>query len=178
VTPGPQETTVLVSAGAAMISGMAPKVEFGPAVAIVLKPWRYARLGAQGSLFLRRQYGNAPGFSLGHDSVRLLACGMPVLLDAFSLGICADGTFHRFRSEGISLAHPRSEGTSTWSGGLGLRAEWRLTRQLSWTGSVDANLALPPLYFYFVPSQGVESELFEQARVSPSLFLGLTLELP
>ena len=171
-----REATLLLSLGAAIGSGLAPKLELGPAASLVYTPARHFRVGAWGAVFFPHQYGAAPGFSLGHDSAALLACGMP-LSGAFSLGLCGNGAFHRWTSRGVSLAHPESHHPSGWTTGLAVRAEWRLVRQLLWVGSIGADLTPRPLYFYFTPAPGGESVLFRQQRVAPALFLGLTLEL-
>ena len=94
------------------------------------------------------------------------------------LGLCGGATLHRFTSLGISLAHTKAAQRFTWSAGLALRAEWRLVRRLWWVGSVGADIATVPLYFYFTPAPGGETVLFRQDRFSPHLFVGLTLELP
>ena len=175
--PAPaREATLMLSLGAAIGSGLAPKLELGPAAALVFAPVRHFRVGAWGALFLPHQYSAVPGFSLGHDSAALLACSMP-LSGAFSLGLCGNGAFHRWSSRGISLAHPESHHTSGWTTGLAVRAEWRLLRELLWVGSIGADVTTRPLYLYFTPAPGGESVLFRQQRVAPALFLGLTLEL-
>jgi hypothetical protein len=172
-----RETTVFISAGAALGSGLAPKVELGPAASLVFAPERHVRVGAWGALFFPHQYGASPGLSLGHDSFALLACGMP-LSGSFALGVCGNAAFHSWSSRGISLPHPESHQTSAWTTGLGVRAEWRLVPQLWWVGSVGADVATQPLYFYVTPAPGGQSVLFRQRRVAPTLFLGLTLGLP
>jgi hypothetical protein len=144
---------------------------------VVFTPVRHVRVGALGAVFFPHQYGAAPGFSLSHDSLALLACGMP-LTGVFNLGVCGNAAWHRFNSSGISLPHPQTQQISEWTTGLALRAEWRLVRHLWWVGHVGADVAPSPLYFYFTPAPGGESVLFRQQRVAPSLFLGLTLELP
>jgi hypothetical protein len=172
-----REAVALVSLGAAVGSGLTPKLELGPAAALVFTPAHRFRVGVLGAVFFPHQYGAAPGFSLGHDSVALFACGMP-LTGPFNLGVCGNAAWHRFSSEGISLAHPQTSHTSDLTLGLGLRAEWRLVRRLWWVGQVGADITPRPLYFYFTPAAGGENMLFRQQRVAPALFLGLTLELP
>lgn len=171
------EPLVLLSAGAVLGQGLAPKLEWGPAVSIVLTPLHGLRVGLQGALFLPRQYGASPGFSLEHDSLTLLACGMP-LTGTLALGVCGNGTLHRWSSRGISLAHPETQHTWAWTAGASVRAEWQLVRRLWWVGNVGADVATEPLYFYFTPAPGGQTVLYRQQRVAPSLFLGLTLELP
>ncbi len=171
-----REPLLLVSLGAQLSSGFAPKVELGPAAALVLLPVRHLRVGLSGSYFFAREYGASPGLQLGHGGVGLLTCGMP-LTGSFGLGLCASATVHRWSSSGISLPHPRSESTLTWSAGFAARAEWRLARRLWWVGSVGGEVATVPLFFYFVPAPGGQVELFRQQRIAPTLFLGLTLEL-
>jgi hypothetical protein len=134
-------------------------------------------VGLLGALYFPHQYGGAPGLSLTHDSLALFGCGLP-LTGAFGLGVCANVGWHRFRSEGISLPHPTSHEASSWTAGAALRAEWRLTQHWWWVGSLGGDVALNPLYFYFTPAPGGRSILFTQDRIVPTLFLGLTLELP
>jgi hypothetical protein len=172
-----REATLLLSVGAAVGSGLAPKLELGPAASAVFSPARHFRVGAFGALFFPHQYGAGPGLSLGHDSAALLACGMP-LSGPFGLGLCGNVAFHSWSSRGISLPQAEVRQTSSWTTGLALRAEWRLVRQLWWVGSVGADVATRPLYFYFTPAPGGETVLFRQRRVAPALFLGLTLGLP
>ena len=173
----PREAAVLLSAGAAVGSGLAPKLELGPAASLVFAPVRHFRVGVWGALFFPHQYGSAPGLSLGHDSAALLACGMP-LSGPFGLGVCGNVAFHSWSSRGTSLAHAEIHQTSAWTTGLALRAEWRLARQLWWVGSVGTDVVTRPLYFFFTPSAGGETVLFRQRRIAPALFLGLTLGLP
>ncbi|HXK16322.1 MAG TPA: hypothetical protein VNG33_00860 [Polyangiaceae bacterium] len=168
---------VLLSLGAELGSGLAPKLELGPAAAVTFAPIRYVRIGAEAALFFPHQYAAAPGFSLSHEAGRLLACGMPVT-GAFGLGLCGSAALHRFTSSGISLPHPETHHSLAWTGGLALRAEWRLQRHLWWVGSIGADVTARPLYFYYTPAPGGETILFRQERVAPSLLLGLTLELP
>jgi hypothetical protein len=144
---------------------------------VVFTPVRHLRVGALGSIFFPHQYGALPGLSLGHSSVELMLCGMP-LTGSFGLGVCGTGALHRWTSTGISLPHPETRRTSAWTAGLELRAEWRLIRHLWWVGSVGADVATRPLYFYFTPAPGGETILFRQQRIAPALFLGLTVELP
>ncbi len=172
-----REPLVLVSLGAELSSGFAPKLELGPAAALVVSPVRHLRLGATGALYFPREYGARPGLKLGHGAAGALVCGMP-LTGSLGLGVCANATVHRFVSVGISLPHPRADATYTWSAGFSARAEWRLVRRLWWVGSVGADVATVPLYFYFKPAPGGETVLFRQERLAPNLFLGLTLELP
>ena len=167
----------MLSAGAVLGAGLTPKLELGPAAALVLAPHRYFRVGLAGSAFFPHQYGAGPGLSLGHASGALLACGMP-LSGSFGLGVCANAALHEFSSRGISLPHPESHHTSAYTAGLAVRAEWRLARHLWWVGSIGADVTTRPLYFYFTPAPGGQSILFRQQRVAPALFLGLTLELP
>jgi hypothetical protein len=171
------EPTAFVSLGAALGSGLAPKLELGPAAALVVTPLRHLRVGALGSVFFPHQYGASPGLSLEHESIAFLACYMP-LTGAFNLGLCGNAAWHRYSSDGLSLPHPESHRTSEWTTGLAVRAEWRLLRHLWWVGHVGADVTPRPLYFYFTPAPGGESILFRQRRVAPTLFLGLTLELP
>ena len=173
----PREATVLLSAGAAVGSGLAPKLELGPAASFIFAPARHFRVGVGGALFFPHQYGGAPGLSLGHYSAALLACGMP-LSGPFGLGVCGNVAFHSWSSRGISLANSESHQTSAWTTGVALRAEWRLARQLWWVGSIGTDVATRPLYFFFTPTAGGETVLFRQHRIAPALFLGLTLGLP
>jgi hypothetical protein len=173
----PREGPVLLSAGAAVGSGLAPKLELGPAASLVFAPARHFRVGVWGALFFPHQYGTTPGISLGHDSAALLACGMP-LSGSFGLGVCGNVAFHSWSSRGISLAHPEINQTSAWTTGVALRAEWRLVRQLWWVGSIGTDVATRPLYFFFTPRAGGETVIFRQRRIAPALFLGLTLGLP
>jgi hypothetical protein len=173
----PREATVLLSVGAAVGSGLAPKLELGPAASLVFVPTRHFRIGGWGALFFPHQYGGAPGLSLGHDSAALLACGMP-WSGQVALGVCGNVAFHSYCSRGISLAQAEVRRTSAWTTGLALRAEWRLTRQLWWVGSVGADVATRPLYFFYTRAAGEETVLFRQRRIAPALFLGLTLGLP
>jgi hypothetical protein len=173
----PREPTVLLSVGAAVGSGLAPKLELGPAASLVFAPGRHFRVGAWGALFFPHQYGGAPGLSLGRDSAALLACGMP-WIGPFALGLCGNVAFHSWSSRGISLAQAEAHQTSAWTTGLALRAEWRLARQLWWVGSLGTDVATRPLYFFFTPAAGGETVLFRQQRIAPALFLGLTLGLP
>jgi hypothetical protein len=176
--PSPEkEAAVLVSLGAELSSGLAPKLELGPAAAVTVAPVRHLRIGAAAAFFVPHQYGAAPGLSLEHESARLLACGMP-LTGAFAAGVCGSAALHRFSSSGISLPHPESHRNVTTTFGVAVRAEWRLLRHLWWVGSVGADIAARPLYFYFTPAPGGATILFTQQRVAPSLLLGLTLELP
>lgn len=171
-----RESLLLVSVGAQSSSGFAPKLELGPAAAIVLAPLRQLRVGVSGSYFFAREYGARPGLKLGHGGIGLFTCGMP-LTGSFELGICASGTVHHWSSTGISLPHRRSDSTLTWSAGFAARAEWRLARRLWWVGSAGGEVATVPLFFYFQPAPGGQVELFRQQRLAPTLFLGLTLEL-
>jgi hypothetical protein len=173
----PRQATVLLSVGAAVGSGLAPKLELGPAASLVFAPGRHFRVGAWGALFFPHQYGGAPGLSLGHDSAAILACGMP-WIGPLALGVCGNVAFHSWSSRGISLAQPESHQTSAWTTGVALRGEWRLSRQLWWVGSLGTDIATRPLYFFFTPAAGGETVLFRQRRIAPSLFLGLTLGLP
>jgi hypothetical protein len=171
------EPLVLISLGAELGAGLAPKLALGPAASVVVTPARHLRLGLLGSIHLPHQYGAAPGLELEHSAIGTLACGMP-RTGSFGVGLCGTGKLHRFHSTGISLPHPEAQRSLAWTLGLALRAEWRLVRRLWWVGSVGADVATSPLYFYFTPAGGGESVLFRQGRVAPSLFLGLTLELP
>ena len=176
--PDPQrEAAVLISVGAAVGSGLAPKLELGPAASLVFSPARHFRIGAWGALFFPHQYGAAPGLSLGHDSAALLACGMP-LTGSFGLGVCGNVAFHSWSSHGISLPHSETHQASAWTTGLALLAEWRLVRQLWWVGSVGTDVATRPLYFFYTSAAGEENVVFRQRRIAPTLFLGLTLGLP
>jgi hypothetical protein len=176
--PSPKkEALVLASLGAELSSGLAPKLELGPAAAVTFAPVRHLRIGAEGALFFPHQYAAAPGLSLGREAARLLVCGMP-LTGAFGVGVCGSVALHHFSSTGVALAHPQTHHSTAWAGGLALRAEWRLQRRLWWVGSVGADVSARPFYFYFTPAPGGETILFRQQRVAPSLLLGLTLELP
>ncbi|HVY32131.1 MAG TPA: hypothetical protein VHB79_36595 [Polyangiaceae bacterium] len=177
VAPERASPLVLVSLGGAVASGFAPKVELAPAAAIVWVPWAPLRVGAEGELFFAHQYGNGPGFSLAHDRLALLLCGMPQQGNV-ALGLCANFAYHRSTTEGISLAHAETHDANTFSVGAGLRAEWRLTSHLWWVAHAGADVALRQLYFYYTPSPGGEVTLFRQQRVMPQALLGLTLELP
>jgi hypothetical protein len=173
----PGEPRVLLSAGAVLGQGLAPKPELGPAVSVVVTPLRHARVGVLASLFLPHQYGASPGLSLGHESMALLVCGMP-LTGTLALGVCGSGGLHRWRSRGISLAHPETRQSTAWTTGLSARAEWQLAGHLWWVGNLGADVATEPLYFYVTPAAGGQTVLYRQQRVAPSMFLGLTLELP
>jgi hypothetical protein len=172
-----EQALVLISLGGALTAGLAPKLELGPAAALVWAPLPQLRLGAEGALFLEREYGKSPGFSLNHRRAGLLACAMP-LHGRLALGICANAAFQFFGSEGMSLPHPQSRHATTLSVGGGIRAEWRLAPHWWWVGHVGADVATRRLYFYYIPPQGTETTLFRQERVTPGLLLGLTLELP
>lgn len=167
----------LLSLGAQLGSGLAPRLELGPAAALVVAPLHHLRIGAGGAFFVPHEYGARPGFELGHVSGSLLACAMPIT-GSLGLGLCGSGTLHRFATEGTSLPHPEASQTFTWSLGLSARAEWRLVRSLWWVAAAGADVTTEPLYFYFQPVLGSETILFEQRRLTPLLFLGLTLELP
>ena len=173
----PSEPLVLLSAGAVLGQGLAPKLEWGPAASAMFSPLHRVRVGVLGALFLPRLYGASPGFSLEHDSLALVACGMP-LTGTLALGVCGNGALHRWSSRGISLAHPETQRTWAWTAGLSVRAEWQLVRHVWWVGNIGADVATEPLYFYFTPAPGGQTELYRQQRIAPSLFLGLTLELP
>lgn len=173
----PSEPRVLLSAGAVLGQGLAPKTELGPAVSVVVTPLRHARVGLLGSLFLPHQYGASPGLSLGHESMALLVCAMP-LTGTLALGVCGSGALHRWRSRGISLPHPETQQSTAWTTGLSVRAEWQLAGHLWWVGNLGADVATEPLYFYYTPAPGGQTVLYRQQRVAPSMFLGLTLELP
>ena len=176
--PSPtKEALVLASLGAELSSGLAPKLELGPVAEVSFAPVRHLRIGAEGALFFPHQYAAAPGLSLGHEAARLFVCGMP-LTGAFGLGLCARAALNRFSSSGIALPHSETHHSTAWAGGLAIRAEWRLQRRLWWVGSAGADVSARPYYFYFTPAPGGETILFRQQRVAPSLFLGLTLELP
>ena len=168
---------LLVSVGGALTSGSAPKLELGPAAAVVWAPLPLLRLGAEGALFIERQYGSGPAFSLNHSRLGLLGCAMP-LHARFALGLCATGALQSFTSEGLSLAHPRTRAATTLSVGGGLRAEWRIASHWRWVGSVGADVATRRLYFYYTPAPGGQTTLFRQQRVMPLLLLGLAFELP
>lgn len=175
--PEPSQPTLLVSLGGAVASGFAPKVELAPAAALVWVPWAPLRVGAEGELFFDHQYGNGPGFSLAHNRLALLLCGMPQHGN-LALGLCGNAALHRTTSEGISLTHTETHHATTLSLGAGLRAEWRLTSHLWWVAHAGADVTLRQLYFYYTPSPGGELTLFRQQRVMPQALLGLTLELP
>lgn len=178
--PPPSRSRVpfaLLSLGAELGSGLAPRLELGPAAALVFAPLRHLRVGASGAFFVPHEYGARPGFELGHASASLLACAMPIT-GSLGLGVCANSTVHRFTSTGTSLPQPKASQTFTWSAGLSARAEWRLVRSLWWVAAVGADVTSQPLFFYFQSALGSETILFEQRRVAPLLFLGLTLELP
>jgi hypothetical protein len=178
--PPPSRSRVpfaLLSVGAQLGSGLAPRLELGPAAALVFAPLRHLRVGASGAFFVPHEYGTRPGFELGHASGSLLACAMPIT-GSLGLGVCGSGTVHRFTSTGTSLPHPKASQTFTWSAGLSARAEWRLVRSLWWVAAVGADVTSQPLFFYFQPALGSDTILFEQRRLAPLLFLGLTLELP
>lgn len=179
--PPPRPTAprpaLLVSLGGALSSGSAPRLELGPAAALVWAPVPELRLGAEGALFVRHQYGTGPGFSLRHERAALFACGMPLHGD-FALGLCASAGLRWYSAEGISLARPeqsRSHGTNI---GATARVEWKLTQHLWWVGHVGADVPLHPLYFHYSQAAGGEVTLFRQQRVIPTLLLGLTLGLP
>jgi hypothetical protein len=176
-SPPDRPALVMLSLGAVLGSGLAPKVELGPAASVVLTPARHLRVGVMGSIFFPRQYGASPGLSLGHQSAALVACGMP-LSGSFGLGVCANAALHRFDSSGISLPHSEDHDNSTWTAGVAVRVEWRLVRHLWWVGSAGADVTTRPLYFFFTRAAGGESILFRQQRIAPMSFLGLTLELP
>jgi len=172
-----ESPSILVSLGGALSSGFAPKLELGPAAALVWAPYPQLRLGAEGAILLRHQYGAGPGFELSHDRVGLLACGMP-LHQSFALGVCASAALHLFTSQGISLPHPEQHHESSISVGANLRAEWQLTEHLWWVGHAGADVNARPLYFYYSTAPGGQLTLFRQRSVSPMLLLGLTLALP
>jgi hypothetical protein len=169
--------SLLVSLGGALSSGFAPKLELGPAAAVVGAPYPQLRVGADGALLLPHQYGAGPGFELGHHRIGLLACGMP-LHQSFALGVCASAALHLFSSRGISLPHSEQHHESSISVGANLRAEWQLTEHLWWVGHAGADVNTRPLYFYYSTAPGGQLTLFRQRSVSPMLLLGLTLALP
>lgn len=171
------EPRLLLSAGGQISWGFAPKLELGPALAAALTPLPHVRLGLRGTLFVAQQYGAGSGIELHHASATGLLCGMPVT-GSLSLGACATVTFHHYRSRGISLAHPLESETTVWTTGIDARAEWRLSGRLWWVAHLGADVAPVPLYFYFTPAPGGEKVVFEQQRVAPLLFVGLSLELP
>jgi hypothetical protein len=171
------EPLLLLSAGGELSAGHAPKPELGPALSLVMTPTSRLRLGLRGALFLPQEYGATPGMKLSHVSVGLLGCGMP-LTGSLGLGACASVGAQRWASAGVGLAHGQAK--STWASTLGLsaRAEWRLTRRLWWVADAGVDVAPTPLYFYYAPPAGGETVVFRQRRLAPSVFLGLTLELP
>jgi hypothetical protein len=171
------EPRFLLSAGGQIGWGLAPKLELGPAAAVFLTPLSGLRVGLRGALFVPQEHGAAPGMELVHASGSAVLCGMPVT-GSLALGGCGTVTFHHYRSRGVSLPHPLDAETTVWTTGLDVRAEWRLAGRLWWVAHVGADIAPVPLYFYFTPAPGGETIVFEQHRVSPLLFLGLTLELP
>lgn len=176
-SPRPSAPTLLMSLGAGLDIGLAPRLELGPAAAVVFSPSSHLRLGAQAALFFPHQYGSRPSLSLAHQSGGLLACVMP-LTGWFALGLCSDALLHNWRSTGISLPRPAARRTASWTWGLAARAEWRLTGRVWWVGSLGASVLTRPLYFYYTTAPGDEATLFRQRRVAPTSFLGLSLELP
>jgi hypothetical protein len=171
------EPRLLLSAGGQISWGFAPKLELGPALAASLTPFSGLRLGLRGALLLPQQQAAAPGVELRHASATALLCGMP-LTGSLSVGACATLTLHHYRSQGIALAHPLDAETTVWTTGIDARAEWRLAGRLWWVAHAGADVAPVPLYFYFTPAAGGETLVFEQHRVAPLLFVGLSLELP
>jgi len=175
--PAEVEPRILLGLGVQVILGLAPSAELGPALSLSLSPARHVRLGLVAGWFFPRDYQAAPGFSLSHGNAALFGCGMPIS-GTFSLGACAGASLHRYESRGLALPFPEENLSYMWALGLGLRAEWRIIRRLRWVGNLGAELAPKPLYFYFTPAEGGETAVFRQARLSPTLFTGLSLELP
>lgn len=173
----PPAARFLLSFGGALSSGFVPKVELGPAAAAVWAPLPAVRLGVAGSLFLGRDYGEGPGLSLSHQRAALLFCGMP-LRGSVALGACGTGSLHHFRASGTSLPRAETHDRTTWSVGAEVRAEWRLTRRLWWVGHAGAEVAVRPLYFYYLTASGETRNVLEQRRVNPVLLLALSLEIP
>lgn len=180
-TPGASSSSppplALLSLGASLSSGFAPKLELGPAAVVAWSPVASARIGAAGALFFGHQYGENPGMSLAHGRAALLVCGMPVSARV-GLGLCGNVALHHFSAAGISLPRAEAHSLSTWSVGAELRAEWRLTRRFWWVGQAGADWATRPLHFYHTTATGARSQLFEQRRINPGLLLALSLELP
>lgn len=168
---------LLLSLGGALTSGSAPKLELGPAAAVIWAPLPLLRFGAEGAFFIERQYGNGPAFALNHQRVGLLGCAMP-LHARVALGLCANAALQFFTSEGLALPQPRIRDATTLSVGGGLRAEWRLGAHWRGVTSLAADVATRRLYFYYTPRAGGETTLFRQPRVMPTLLLGLAFELP
>jgi hypothetical protein len=171
------EPLALLSLGAAVSAGLAPKVELGPSVALVLTRARHFRAGLRAAVFLPQEQATRPGMELGHAQGTLLACGMP-LVGSFAAGVCGSVGLHRFRSVGISL--PLLEEVRSYVPMLGVtvRAEWRIAKQLWWVADLGAELAPSPLRFHFSNAAGEQMTVFEQKRVAPMLSFGPTLELP
>jgi hypothetical protein len=169
-------SSFFVGLGGATSSGLAPRLELGPQASIVWAPISPLRLGAEGALFFEHQYGAAPGFSLGHERAALILCGMP-LGGYLALGLCATAAVHRFSSQGISLPRAERQTLATATVGASARAEWRLAKNLWWTGSFGADLSTRRLDFYYTTAAGSTIDVFRQERVSPTLMLALTLEL-
>jgi hypothetical protein len=171
------EAALLVSLGGEVRALHSPRAEIGPAAALVWTPFSHFRLGLRGAWFLQREYEASPGMRLGHQTAALLGCGVP-LTGPLNLGLCASTALHRWTTVGSGLPHPESARTYSWTVGLGVRAEWRLSRRLWWVADAGAEAATAPLYFYFVPPPGGEAVVFRQKRFAPLLFVGLSLELP
>ncbi len=171
------EPLALLSLGAAVSAGFAPKVELGPSVALVVTRAHYFRAGLRAAVFLPQEQGTRPGMELGHAQGTLLACGMP-LTGSFAAGVCGSVALHRFRSIGTSL--PFLEEVKSYVPVLGVtvRAEWRIAKQLWWVADLGAELAPSPLRFHFSNAAGEQITVFEQNRVAPMLSFGPTLELP
>jgi len=175
--PAGASQRVFVGVGAALTSGFAPKIEWGPSAELLWVPLRLLRLGAEGAWFLKQEHGAGPGFSLSHRRAGLLACGMP-LHDRLGLGFCVSGALQFFSAEGYALTYPQSRGATTVSIGGELRAEWRLASHWWVIGRAGVEVATRRLYFYYTPPPGGEVTLFRQQRLAPVLLLGLGLDLP
>ena len=167
----------MLSFGAAILAGLAPRGELGPSASLLVLPTPAARVGVGVSAYLTRGHGVSPGFSLAHQSVTLMGCFMP-MASPLSLGLCGSGALHRFSSQGLSLVHPERQRSYTWTAGLAGRGEWQLTRHFWWTAAAGPELAPSPLYFYFTQADQRESTLFTQKRVSLSVWTGLSVGLP
>lgn len=173
----PSPARWLLSFGGALGSGLAPKLELGPAAAVAWAPLPTLRVGLQGSWLLGQDYGEGPGISLEHRRAALLVCGMP-LSARVALGLCGTASFHYFHATGTSLSLPDSQRITSFGFGAEARVEWQLTRRLWWVGHAGADIATRPLYFYYETAGAAQRNVFEQARVNPVVLIALSLEVP
>lgn len=171
------EPFALLSAGASVSSGFAPRVELGPSVAALLTPWARTRVGIRAGVFLPQEHGNSPGMKLTHGHASLLLCAMPFGSE-LALGACGSAGLHLYRSVGVSLPFARDARTFAPMLGLAARAEWHIIGHLWWVADLGAELATSPLYFHYASAEGEEVTVFRQQRAAPMLFVGITSELP